>query len=182
MPSSASAESRKIIEKKIDRLEATRRFNRISFEPLRRHRTLPMRVPVEQVAENDDLQTLSAIADGDADAFQRFYRRYSSIVYSLSLRITGQDHDAEDVVSDVFWELWEKSARYNPSKSSPFTYLIMLTRCRALDRKRGLARREAHAILDWATDSNRLIDSESATPELTCSLAEQLSMVRWAIE
>src|SRR6187200_2816469 len=63
----------------------------------------------------DDISLLAAIADKDQQAFQRFYRRYSSVVYTVARRITGVDQDAEDVVMDVFWELWEKSSRYCPS-------------------------------------------------------------------
>jgi RNA polymerase sigma-70 factor, ECF subfamily len=142
---------------------------------------MPMHPPIETVADHDDYRLMAAISDGDELAFQRLYRRYSSAVFSLALRITGQEHDAEDVVADVFWELWDKSARYNPSKSSPSTYLMMLARCRALDRKRGSARHTTHAILDWATDS-RSLDRKGDLPDLPCVTAERRAIVEQALD
>ncbi len=137
---------------------------------------------VELPQDADDRALLAAIADKDQQAFQHFYRRYSAVVYAISRRITGQDQDAEDVVSDVFWELWEKSSRYCASKSSPYSYLVMLTRCRALDRKRGLSARRVHAILEWATDDTALQAFQTSTSDDPCVSAESRRVVQQAIQ
>jgi RNA polymerase sigma-70 factor (ECF subfamily) len=136
----------------------------------------------EGTTDADDRRLLAAIAAGDADAFQAFYRRYSRIVYTLALRITGQDHDAQDVVADVFWELWDKSARYSPSKATAYTYLMMLTRCRALDRKRGLSRWQAAGVLDWAADGDRRLDSAAPSPPEQLGAAESRELVARALD
>ncbi len=138
-------------------------------------------MPEETARDAEDRELLSRIAKKDEDAFHRFYRRYSSVVYTLSRRITGQDHDAEDVVAEVFWELWEKSARYCPSKSSPYTYLVMLTRCRALDRKRGRTRHSTHPILDWASDGQPFAGAVYESPEDRPVAAERREIVAQAI-
>lgn len=137
---------------------------------------------VDLSQDADDRALLAAIADKDQQAFQQFYRRYSSVVYALSRRITGQDQDAEDVVTEVFWELWEKSERYSPSKSSPYSYLVMLTRCRALDRKRSHSARQLHPILEWATDDRPLQEFQNETPEDPCVTAESRTFVKQAIQ
>lgn len=130
----------------------------------------------------DDTTLLAAIADQDQEAFQRFYRRYSSVVYALSRRITGQDQEAEDVVADVFWEIWDKSSRYCASKSSPYSYLIMLTRCRALDRKRGLTARRSHFVLEWMADGSQAQDFQEGMPADPCLTAESREVVKDAIK
>lgn len=135
---------------------------------------------VESTRDDEDRELLARIAKKDEEGFLRFYRRYSSIVYTLSRRITGQDHDAEDVVTEVFMELWEKSARYCPSKGSPFTYLIMLTRCRALDNKRGHSRR-THPVLDWALDGQPNDAAATELPEEAVFAVEQSEIVAQAI-
>lgn len=135
----------------------------------------------ESPRDAEDRELLSRIAERDEDAFHRFYRRYSSLVYTLSRRITGQDHDADDVVAEVFWELWQKSGRYCPSKSSPYTYLVILTRCRALDRKRGLSRHPTHPILEWACDGQSFAGGASEAPEDPPLAAEQRELVAQAI-
>lgn len=139
-----------------------------------------MRQEVE--TEDEDRQLLAAIAAGDEDAFVRFYRRYSSVVFSLSKRIIGREHDAEDVVTDVFWELWNKSSRYCPSKASPATYLIMLTRCRALDRKRGNTRHETPAVLEWLSDDDALSGPEAARPTELSITAENRELIARAVD
>jgi RNA polymerase sigma-70 factor (ECF subfamily) len=123
-----------------------------------------------------------AIAEKNEEAFHRIYQRYSGVVYTLSLRITGQDHDAEDVVTEVFWELWDKSARYCPSKGSPYTYLIMLTRCRALDKKRGLTRNPSHPIFDWASGGQAIGGANIEAPEAGPLAAERRETVCQALQ
>jgi RNA polymerase sigma-70 factor, ECF subfamily len=138
-------------------------------------------MPRDPLTDADDRRLLADIAEGDEEAFATFYRRYSPTVYARSLRITGQDHDAHDVVADVFWELWEKSARYCPSKATPYTYLIMLTRCRALDRKRGLARNWPHGILDWASDDDAALSAGAETPSDHSAAGEIRGLVAEAV-
>ena len=142
----------------------------------------PIVMPQEIAAEDEDRQLLAAIVAGDTEAFQRFYRKYSPVVFSLSRRIIGREHDAEDVVAEVFWELWEKSSRYCPSKSTPATNLIMLTRCRALDRKRGNTRREKPAVLEWLAEDSGLASRVVNQPGDLFTAAEQRQLVTEAVD
>jgi RNA polymerase sigma-70 factor (ECF subfamily) len=71
----------------------------------------------------------------DVSAFEQLYERHSRIVYSLVLRILRQGTTAEEVVQDVFLQLWRNSARYDLSR--PFVpWLLTMARNRALDHLR----------------------------------------------
>ena len=71
----------------------------------------------------------------DVSAFEELYERHSRIVYSLVLRILRQGSTAEEVVQDVFLQLWRTSAQYD--RSRPFVpWLLTLARNRALDHLR----------------------------------------------
>jgi RNA polymerase sigma-70 factor (ECF subfamily) len=71
----------------------------------------------------------------DVSAFEELYERHSRIVYSLVLRILRQGSTAEEVVQDVFLQLWRNSAQYD--RSRPFVpWLLTLARNRALDHLR----------------------------------------------
>ena len=71
----------------------------------------------------------------DVGAFEELYERHSRIVYSLVLRILRQASTAEEVVQDVFLQLWRNSARYDANR--PFVpWLLTLARNRALDQLR----------------------------------------------
>ena len=130
----------------------------------------------------DDRQLMAAIDRHDAAAMQVLFRRYSRVVYALCLRVTGQAHDAEDVVTEVFWELWQKPDRYCPSKSSPYTYLMMLARCRALDRKRGLIRHQTQPLLEWEATESAEMREDAPAPLEEVLATERQEIVIHAIQ
>lgn len=84
----------------------------------------------------DDFSLMERIAVGDPKALAELYARHAGLVFSLGLRVLSDRADAEELLIDVFWEVWEKSARYDASRGSPVTYLSTLTRSRAIDRVR----------------------------------------------
>ncbi len=84
----------------------------------------------------DDYTLMRAIAAGDAEALRTFYDRHSPVVYALALRMLRQPQDAEQLLTDVFFEVWNSRERYDEVRSNPVTYLMRLTRSRAIDRLR----------------------------------------------
>jgi RNA polymerase sigma-70 factor (ECF subfamily) len=76
----------------------------------------------------------------------QLYDRYSTIVYSVALRILGDAESAEDVLQDVFMHLWRNSAAFDASRGSMAGWLAIITRNRAIDSKR--KRRPQVAIED----------------------------------
>jgi RNA polymerase sigma-70 factor (ECF subfamily) len=85
---------------------------------------------------------MAGIARGDGGAFERLYARHSSIVLALCFRILRDRAEAEDVLEEVFWEIWQRRDRYDHERAQPLPYLLTLSRSRALDRLRFRRRRE----------------------------------------
>jgi RNA polymerase sigma-70 factor (ECF subfamily) len=82
-----------------------------------------------------DATLMQQLLRRDVSAFEELYERHSRIVYSLVLRILRQGSTAEEVVQDVFLQLWRNSSRYDTSR--PFVpWLLTLARNRALDHLR----------------------------------------------
>lgn len=82
-----------------------------------------------------DATLMQQLLRRDVGAFEELYERHSRIVYSLVLRILRQGSTAEEVVQDVFLQLWRNSAQYDLSR--PFVpWLLTLARNRALDQLR----------------------------------------------
>jgi RNA polymerase sigma-70 factor (ECF subfamily) len=82
-----------------------------------------------------DATLLHRLLRKDVSAFEEIYERHSRIVYSLVLRILRQGSTAEEVVQDVFLQLWRNSAQYDAKR--PFMpWLLTLARNRALDQLR----------------------------------------------
>ncbi|HXB55857.1 MAG TPA: sigma-70 family RNA polymerase sigma factor [Vicinamibacteria bacterium] len=88
-------------------------------------------------------EILHQLADGDGHALAELYDRYASVVKRLALRILRDSSEAEDVVQDVFVQVWSQAARFNPSRGSPQAWLCTIARTRAIDRlRRRVVRRE----------------------------------------
>lgn len=83
----------------------------------------------------------AALARGDKAALGRLYDLLAKPLYSLALRVTNDPAEAQDVVQDVFLQLWNKASDYEPARGSYFSWAATLTRNRALDRVRMRARR-----------------------------------------
>jgi RNA polymerase sigma-70 factor (ECF subfamily) len=80
------------------------------------------------------------IASGDGDALTRLFDLHSPVALGLLVRILGDRAEAEEVLQEVFLQVWTQADRYDAARCSPRGWLLMLTRSRALDR---LRRREA---------------------------------------
>ncbi len=85
-----------------------------------------------------DAELLRAVARGDEAAFARVYDRYSPILLGLMLRILRSRPEAEDVLQEVFLQVWQQARSFDPARGRPFTWLVTLARSRAIDRLRSV--------------------------------------------
>jgi RNA polymerase sigma-70 factor, ECF subfamily len=79
-----------------------------------------------------------AIRSGDTHAMTLLYDRYSSIVYAVALRVLGDTGAAEDVLQEVFLQLWRNPGAFDSSRGNLAAWLAVIARNRAIDglRKR----------------------------------------------
>jgi RNA polymerase sigma-70 factor (ECF subfamily) len=100
-------------------------------------------IPTEAVEDVPDAldRLLGAIAKGDEGAFAAFYDQTVGRVYGLALRMTQAHTLAEEIVCDVYLQLWRQADRYDRSRGNVMAWLMTLSRSRALD----LLRRERTA-------------------------------------
>jgi RNA polymerase sigma-70 factor (ECF subfamily) len=91
---------------------------------------------------------LGEIARGRHAALRQLYDRTSAKLYGISLRLLGDEAEAQDVLQEVYTLVWRKAERYDSAKASAITWLAAMTRNKAIDRLR--ARRAPTAGLDEA--------------------------------
>jgi RNA polymerase sigma-70 factor, ECF subfamily len=106
---------------------------------------------MEPARELEDALLIGRIGAGDQDAFARLFDQYSPAVLGLLCRILGGRGEAEEVLQEVFLQVWRQADRYRPERSTPRGWLLMLARSRALDRLRrreARGRREQEAAAD----------------------------------
>lgn len=79
---------------------------------------------------------VSGIAGGDEEALARFYDATVNRVYALALRICRRTADAEEVVSDVYFQVWRQAGIYSTERGKVTTWVYTICRSRALDALR----------------------------------------------
>ncbi|MBV8140672.1 MAG: sigma-70 family RNA polymerase sigma factor [Verrucomicrobia bacterium] len=88
-----------------------------------------------------EIELLRRIGEGDRKSFEEFYDRLSGLLFSTAYRVLNNQAAAEDVLQDVFIQIWEKAPLYNSSIGKPLTWAVTLTRNKAIDRLRSTQRR-----------------------------------------
>jgi RNA polymerase sigma-70 factor (ECF subfamily) len=95
---------------------------------------------------DNPIALLQHIASGDGEAFGRFYNRYATLIFTLALRLLGSHSDAEDLLQEVFLQVWRQPQSYSPERGSPEAWLITMTRSRAIDKLRSMRRRDVSPL------------------------------------
>ena len=132
-----------------------------------------MRAEVSQVS---DVALLRAIARGDEASLARLYDQYRVILFGLLVRILNSREEAEDVLQEVFLQVWRRAGDYDEQRGKPFTWLVTLTRSRAIDRLRVLSARQRLAT---SAAQDQPAEASDALKETVRS--EQKDIVRQAL-
>ena len=114
-----------------------------SFEPPENER--PASAPGEAglgASGRSDLELMRAIQAGDADALSQLYDRYNGILKALILRVIHNDSEADDLLQEIFMEIWNQAKNFRAEKGKPLGWMVTLARRRAID---GLRKKQAYA-------------------------------------
>ena len=130
----------------------------------------------EPTQPTSDTELLHACARGDESALAALYDRYSAILLGLLLRILHDRPEAEDVLQEVFLQVWRRAQDFDEARGRGFTWLVTLARSRAIDRLRALDAR-ARA----ATAAQREVKEETADASDDVLHSEQRAIVQAAL-
>ena len=106
----------------------------------------------QQTAEESQAQLLLRIAAQDAQALAEFYDLTAKPLFSLAVRILGDVSEAEEVIQDVFVQIWKNAPSFDPLLAPAFHWALSITRHRSIDRLRSRQRR-ARLIENLETDA-----------------------------
>ena len=133
-------------------------------------------------SQDEDQRSLRRVADGDSGGLGALYDRHGRSVYSLALRILGDESDAEEVTQDVFAQAWRRAAQYDESRGTVAAWLLVMARTRAIDRFRARRVRPEGRVHD--DDGLTLQQLPATAPDAASELlaVERGQHVRRALE
>jgi RNA polymerase sigma-70 factor (ECF subfamily) len=143
------------------------------------------------VAVERDIELLHRIGAKDRDAFGEFYDLYSTLMFSIAVKILNDTSEAEDVLQETFVQIWNKAGKFDPKLGKASSWAAILIRNKAIDRIRASQRRtrlaeEAGAqnvIASEANDSaNEAVHGREKTRIIQSAIVELPAEQRRAIE
>lgn len=147
-------------------------------------------VPAEQRRDAELLRLMTA---GDARACAELFDRNGAAVFGLLLRILERRSEAEEMLQEVFFQVWSSAADYRPERAAPRSWLLMLARSRAIDRlraSRARREREVEAVRQARLDGYPIeqplglarLESAERRRRVAAALAELPGEQRQAVE
>lgn len=128
----------------------------------------------EQV-QRTDAELIRSIAREDEAALAALYDRHGAILLGFITRILNNRAEAEDVLQEIFLQVWQHAADFDHERGTAFTWLVMRTRSRAIDRLRALnlCARVAEASSEMSRGARDALDD--------VSIAEQREVIHRAL-
>jgi RNA polymerase sigma-70 factor (ECF subfamily) len=132
----------------------------------------------------NDAALIAGIHSGDESAMAQLYDRYSSIVYAVALRVLGDTGAAEDVLQDVFMQLWRRPESFDSSRGQMGAWLSVIARHRAIDllRKRVPETDVTEIVVSVDSDLDNVADRSRALDKVRGALAAMPEQQRSALE
>ncbi len=112
--------------------------------------SLPATAPEPEPGAATDLELMQAIQAEDPDALSQLYDRYNGILKALILRVIHNEAEAEDLLQEIFMEIWNQAKNFSAQKGKPLGWMVTLARRRAID---GLRKKQAYARAGRASPS-----------------------------
>lgn len=129
--------------------------------------------------DQDWAALIKRVADGDQSALTTLYDATSRLVFGLILRVVTDRSSAEEVLLDVYTQVWRQASTYDRKRGAPLAWLMTIARTRGIDRLR--SGRHEHLNKD-SLDAIGEVTASTPSPEADTVTAERRQLVRSALE
>ena len=133
---------------------------------------------MEAALNDGDAELVRAVARGDRPALAQLYDRFSPILLAVATRILGERREAEDLLHDVFLEVWRQAADYDSTRGSVRAWMLIRLRSRALDRRKSAG---ATRVVSLDAETERGGEEREAATSEDPSLAPDRTAIRRAL-
>ncbi len=140
--------------------------------------------PIAEDLRIEDPELVAGICRRDAQSFSVLYDRYSRLVYSVALRVTANPMIAEDILHDVFLQLWNSPTQFDSARGNLATWIGVIARNRAIDsvRREKLKIDSETRSLDWLPNHSSNTDHKDLVQRVRHLLTEMPDGQRNAIQ
>jgi len=101
---------------------------------------------LRRLGGSEDAVLMGKIMTRDSIALSALYDRYARLIYSLIRSVIKNHEEAEDLLQEVFVQLWERASTYDATKGSVYTWIVTLARNRAIDQVRSKSFQQQNKI------------------------------------
>jgi len=132
-----------------------------------------------QMRDQDWVALIKRVADGDQYALNTLYDSTNRLVFGLVLRILNDRSTAEEVILDVYTQVWRQAALYDRSRGAPLAWIVTIARSRAIDRLRsGRLEQQSKESIDAVAE----IRATTISPEESTFSSERQQLIRSALD
>jgi RNA polymerase sigma-70 factor (ECF subfamily) len=136
---------------------------------------------IAEAQNRDPVEVVTAMAAGDSGpALSAFYAQYASTVLALLMKMLGSRAEAEEILQEVFVELWKRAPQYDSARGSVIAWVITIARCRALDALRARSRRYGNKQSEYS-EGDALV-TEGGRPDVLVSSTRWHQALRQAFQ
>jgi len=133
-------------------------------------------------SRDKEREWMNRIQNGDEKALRLLYNKYKGLLFGLIISILKDREEAEDCLQEVFTQAWDKADQFDAARGNVYSFLVTMTRNKAIDRTRSRAfkdsNKEDHIINDFTLNP----ESKGNNPHENLELAERASVVRKALQ
>lgn len=142
----------------------------------------PSALSVKNLDNTRDLLLIKKISERDQNALSEFYDIHSGYLYTIIYYIVKDEAEAEDLLQEVFLQIWEKINSYDESLGNPLAWIVRLTRNKAIDRIRSKSFKKRSGETDIEKFFDLSEEPASSNPETISALNQEQTEIANAIK
>jgi RNA polymerase sigma-70 factor (ECF subfamily) len=123
-----------------------------------------------QVESPSDEEIMIRLSTGDSSALRLLFDRYSRLVLGIAFRVLRDHAEAEEVVQEVFFHIFQKAKLFDPARGTPKGWIVQIAYYRTLDQKSYLARRDFYRGTDIGSMHDTLLGDADLDREVESRL------------
>ncbi|HMS64074.1 MAG TPA: sigma-70 family RNA polymerase sigma factor [Ignavibacteria bacterium] len=139
-------------------------------------------IPTNTVDFSRDLNLLKLISERDSNALSKFYDIHSTYLFKIIYFIVRDESESEDILQEVFLQIWEKADSFDDSLGNPLSWVIRITRNKAIDKLRSKSFKDHSKDINLDKVFNLSEDSHFSNPEKAANLSREQIEINEALK